>query len=315
VSPAEWPSRPPRGRRGLTLLAAAVVWLLVVLALLSHSPADSGFSTSGHGTPVRNWAGALGAWAADLALFLFGFSVWWLVLAAACRWAAALGALLRGEPAAPSRPPSAAKAAAAQLQERRARRLEAAWFVLGLVLLVCASAALEWTRLYRLEPHLPGPAGGVLGHALGLVSMRALGFSGSGVAWVAALVAGLALTFRFSWLEVAERLGAWVEGLRERRAVRREQAEDVRVGEQAQREREHDVQERREAVREAPPLHIEPVVLEVPKSERVAKERQKPLFAELADTKLPQVDLLDAVGSRQEAVSAESLEMTSRLIE
>ena len=39
---------------------------------------------------------------------------------------------------------------------------------------------------------------------------------------------------------------------------------------------------------------IEPPVLEVPKSERVAKERQKPLFVELADTKLPQVDLLDA---------------------
>ena len=33
---------------------------------------------------------------------------------------------------------------------------------------------------------------------------------------------------------------------------------------------------------------------EVPKSERVAKERQKPLFRELPDSKLPQVDLLDA---------------------
>ena len=316
ASHAGWSTRPPRGRRGLIMLVVAVVWVLAVLALLTHSPADPGFSTSGHGTAVHNWAGALGAWAADLAYFLFGFSVWWLVLAAAYRGAGELGALLRGTPAAPAvRPAVAAKAAVAEAQERRARRLEEAWFVLGLVLLVCASAALEWTRLYRLEPHLPGPAGGVLGHALGQMSMRVLGFSGSGVAWVAALVAGLALTFRFSWLEVAERLGAWVEGLRERRAVRREQAEDVRVGEQAQREREHDVQERREAARESPPLHIEPVVLEVPKSERVAKERQKPLFAELSDTKLPQVDLLDAVGGRQEAVSAESLEMTSRLIE
>ena len=36
-------------------------------------------------------------------------------------------------------------------------------------------------------------------------------------------------------------------------------------------------------------------MVEVPKSERVAKERQKPLFTELADTKLPQVDLLDAL--------------------
>ena len=63
------------------------------------------------------------------------------------------------------------------------------------------------------------------------------------------------------------------------------------------------------------PLVIEPPVLEVPKSERVAKERQQPLFKELADTKLPQVDLLDAAPLRQEGVPAESLEMTSRLIE
>ena len=42
-------------------------------------------------------------------------------------------------------------------------------------------------------------------------------------------------------------------------------------------------------------------------NERVAKERQKPLFAELSDTKLPQVDLLDAAPGRVESVSAESL--------
>jgi DNA segregation ATPase FtsK/SpoIIIE, S-DNA-T family len=50
-------------------------------------------------------------------------------------------------------------------------------------------------------------------------------------------------------------------------------------------------------------------------SERVAKERQKPLFVELADTRLPQVDLLDAAPGRLESVTPETLEMTSRLIE
>ena len=63
------------------------------------------------------------------------------------------------------------------------------------------------------------------------------------------------------------------------------------------------------------PVLIEPVIADVPKSERVAKERQKPLFTELPDSKLPQVDLLDAAGGRQETVSAETLEMTSRMIE
>jgi S-DNA-T family DNA segregation ATPase FtsK/SpoIIIE len=60
---------------------------------------------------------------------------------------------------------------------------------------------------------------------------------------------------------------------------------------------------------------IEPAVMEVPRSERVVKERQKPLFNELPDSKLPQVDLLDSLSVRQETVSPETLEMTSRLIE
>ena len=63
------------------------------------------------------------------------------------------------------------------------------------------------------------------------------------------------------------------------------------------------------------PIVIEPTLVDVPKSTRVVKERQKPLFSELVDTKLPQVDLLDSAPQRVESVSAESLEMTSRLIE
>jgi S-DNA-T family DNA segregation ATPase FtsK/SpoIIIE len=73
--------------------------------------------------------------------------------------------------------------------------------------------------------------------------------------------------------------------------------------------------ERRIEEEEKIPMLIEPVLVEVPPSTRVAKERQKPLFQELTDTKLPQVDLLDSAPSRQETVSPETLEMTSRLIE
>jgi DNA segregation ATPase FtsK/SpoIIIE, S-DNA-T family len=108
-----------------------------------------------------------------------------------------------------------------------------------------------------------------------------------------------------------------VEGLLERRQERKEQEQDRRIGEQALREREHVVERELERQVEDPPvpLVIEPAVLEVPRSERVARERQQPLFKELTDTKLPQVDLLDAATGRQETVTPESLEMTSRLIE
>jgi S-DNA-T family DNA segregation ATPase FtsK/SpoIIIE len=147
--------------------------------------------------------------------------------------------------------------------------------------------------------------------------MRWLGFAGSGVLWIALLVLGMAAAMRFSWLRLAEHVGERLEGLVERRQVKLEQAEDLRIGERARTEREHVVErERREVEQLHPvPLVIEPAVVDVPRSDRVARERQRPLFAELTDTRLPQVDLLDAAPARQESVTPESLEMTSRLIE
>ncbi len=290
------PADAPPWRRQALVLLAGLAWLLFTLAMVTHNAADPAFSTSGTGEPLRNRAGLLGARAADLALFLFGFSAWWLVPVALRAWLSALARLLRAEPAAPAPP----------------RTL----FWLGLALLLASSCALEWTRLYRFESLLPGHAGGVLGYVLGPTSMRWLGFAGSGVLWIALLVAGLALALRFSWLRLAEAIGEKFDSLRERRLDRRELQEDLRLGELAAQERKQVVEVQRQEVQEHAPLVIAPAPAELPPSQRVAKERQKPLFAELADTRLPQVDLLDGVGSvRQESATPESLEMTSRLIE
>ncbi|MCY7316694.1 MAG: DNA translocase FtsK 4TM domain-containing protein [Rubrivivax sp.] len=286
---------PARWRRQWLLTAGAVAWLLFLLAMLTHHTGDAAFSTSGAGEPLRNKAGLLGAKVSDLALFLFGYSAWWLVPVTLRAWLSGLALALRTPTPAPNPP---------------------RWlFWLGLALLLSASAALEWTRLYRWEPLLPGHAGGVLGYTLGRLSMHWLGFAGSGVLWIAALVMGLSLALRFSWLRLADAIGEQLDRLRQSRQGKRELQEDKRLGEVAAREREHVVEEQRAVLDEQLPLVIAPPVPEIAKSQRVAKERQKPLFAELADTKLPQVDLLDAVQLRQETVNPESLEMTSRLIE
>jgi len=289
------PAASVRSRAWLVL--GTVLWLMLALALLTHDAGDPGFSTSGDGAPVRNAAGQAGAWVADVVLFIFGHSVWWLMAVAARDGLARLAAWLRGEP----------QAVPASWRARLA-------FWAGVLLLVGASCALEWTRLYRWEAHLPGHAGGVIGHALGPLSMQWLGFIGSGIVWIAALVAGMSLALRFSWLRLADHIGERIDALRERRLEQREIEEDVRIGEAAVREREIVAEEHRlEPVH--PPLVIQAPVAEVAPSTRVAKERQKPLFVELADTRLPQVDLLDAAPARQETVTPESLEMTSRLIE
>ena len=291
VAPGPW-SR-------LRLALGGGLWILAALALSSRSGSDPAFTTSGTGAPLHNWLGAPGAWGADIGLMLFGFSVWWLLAAGARAWLAGLAATLR---------------------EGAAPRPRYRWLTrtAGLVLLMMSSCALEWTRIYGWESHLPGHAGGALGYMLGPLSMRWLGFGGSGVLWIAMLVAALPMALGFSWLRVADTLGGWIDGVREHRHQLREQAEDFRVGERAQREREAEVEvafEREVEQQAQAPLVIEPPVLEVPKSERVQRERQTPLFKELVNTKLPQIDLLDKPPSRVETVTPESLEMTSRLIE
>ncbi len=290
----------PGWRAQFGLLIGAVVWLLAVLALATHDAADAGFSTSGSGAAVANAAGRLGAGFADIAYVLFGFSVWWVPVVGLRAWLGALARALRGE-----------AAAAAAVAPRPA------WmFWLGLALLLAASTALESSRLWRFESAVAGGhAGGVIGYLLGSAGQQLLGFTGSGVLWIALLVAGTAPALRFSWTRAAEGIGAWIDGIRERRAERRERAEDLRLGEQALREREAVVEVEQHLYDEQLPVVIEQPVVEVLPSKRVVKERQQPLFKEIVLTKLPQVDLLDASPGRVESVSADTLEMTSRLIE
>ena len=296
AAPAAAPDASPASLRArLRLAAYGLLWLALTLALASRRASDPGFSTSGTGAPLANWLGTPGAWIADVALVIFGFSAWWLVVIGARAWLNALADLLRGD------------------NLRVARPTWQRWS--GVVLLMLASCALEWTRVYGWEARLPGHAGGVLGVTLGPWSMVLLGFVGSGALWIALLVLALPLALGFSWINLADRLGGWVDGLREKRTLQREHAEDVRLGELAQREREIEVEVEREEQQVHIPIVIEPSVLEVPKSERIARERQTPLFKELANTKLPQVDLLDKAPQRVETVTPESLEMTSRLIE
>ena len=325
-SPATDAGQPVRLRalrfaQEITLIAGFVAILFWVLAMLSFTPTDAAWSTSGTGGEVKNWGGRIGAWVADASYFLAGYSVWWCLAAALRVWMSSLAGWMRGGDASAVEPPP--------LGPFNRSRLTF-WF--GLLLLLCASAMLEWSRLYRLEFHLPGHGGGVLGYLVGPASVKWMGFTGSALIAIAGGVIGSALVFRFSWGQIAERIGARLFSLFESRREKREIAQDLAMGRKAVREREelHSIDqplepdEPEEELRAvprpkrrpaAPPVQIEPALTEVPRSDRVVKERQKPLFRELPDSKLPQVDLLDAAQSRQETVSADTLEMTSRMIE
>jgi DNA segregation ATPase FtsK/SpoIIIE, S-DNA-T family len=286
-------------------LLALLFWMA---ALLSYSPQDAAWSTTGSADRVvgaisatRNLGGRLGAWLADASYFLLGFSVWWAWAAGTRVWLASLARWLRGE-------------AAVHDEAAIVRRLK---FWGGLILLLVASAGLEWSRLYRYELHLPGHAGGVFGYLAGSAGVKWLGFAGSGLTFIALGVLAVTAVFYFSWSHVALRIGAWLDNLVDLRREKREVAEDLAFGKIAAREREVTLIDERIEIEEHHPIPvlIEPRPMDIPKSERVVKERQKPLFTEMPDSKLPQVDLLDTAQLRQEGVAPETLEMTSRLIE
>ena len=304
------------------IVAGFLALAFSALALLSYSTQDAAWTTSGTGGAPLNHAGRLGALVADWGYFLLGYSVWWLLAVAARAWVA-LVAMRWG------RAPARAGMQGADLSASPRWPGVRALFWLGLVLLLCSSAALEWSRLYRLEAHLPGHSGGVLGYFVGSLGLRWLGFAGSGLLAIALGVLGAGWAFRFSWLRASEGLGAWLDGRWQALRARREMAQDLELGQKAAREREvpfteplmevapgalAEVVAAPTAVPE-PRVLLEPRAVELPPSTRVAKERQKPLFSELPDSKLPQVALLDDALLRQETVSPETLEMTSRMIE
>ena len=306
----------------IALLLGAVALLFWLLSMLSYSQADAAWSTSGSASSLSqatiNWGGKLGARLADASYYVLGFSVWWCVLAALLAWLSSLARWLRGG----QRPEPAHSGW--HLSPR-------ALFWLGLVVLLLASCTLEWTRLYRFEARLPGHAGGVLGYAVGSFAGKWLGFTGSGLVGIGLVVVGSAWAFGFSWARWADGIGSWVVSLWEQSREKREMAQDKAMGSQAAREREADVTTERAESEELHPApimmppaaprrqQVEPtlvdVLVDVPQSTRVAKERQKPLFSEMPDSKLPQVDLLDGAQLRQETVAPETLEMTSRMIE
>ena len=294
----------------LGLLIGLGLLLLWVLALTGYSTLDAAWSSSGDGSVTLNRAGRIGAWLADGSYFLLGFSVWWCVAIVARLWLSGLARWMHGFEWLPERRANAR----GKVKPRFSRR---AIFWMGVLILLCASTSLEWSRLYSHEARLPGHAGGILGYWLGPLCVQWLGDLGSALVSIVLSVLGVAMVFRFSWVQLAERLGGWVFSKIETRREQRELAHDISIGQQAAQARADVLVEQRHDIAEhhVKPVLIEPVVAEMPKSARVAKERQKPLFTDMPDSKLPQVDLLDGALLRQETVSPETLEMTSRMIE
>src|SRR5690606_21489159 len=133
-------------------------------------------------------------------------------------------------------------------------------------------------RLHSLSVSLPFAPGGILGIAIGEPLFATLGFTGATLALLVAAGVGLSLFTGVSWLGVCERVGTWLEVGWERAWARAHEARDRQLGEEAAQRRALTVTEEKKIFEDHPPLHIEQPQTTIVKSERVKREKQRPLF-------------------------------------
>ena len=277
---------------GWIFCLAAGIYLVLVLASYDANDPSPFFSRTGES--VANKGGAAGAFLSSTLLYMFGRSAWWWVALAAFGILRFYARLERWE---------------------MLNRHTLAVSLIGFALLLASSCALEAMRMYSDAAWLPARAGGALGDVLASLIQGLLGFIGGTLVLMGTAAAALSLFTGLSWIRLAEALGGALEWTYETVRGRIEARRDREEGRLAAQVREEKVEEAKKLFEDHEPLRIEMAAVEVPKSERVVREKQVPLFADLPDSPLPPVNLLDAPEAHVERPTPETLEYTSRLIE
>ena len=294
------PERALRLMQEARWMVMAAFGAFLLLILLTYDKADPGWSHAIVTRTIANAGGRVGAWFADLLLYLFGLSAYLFVALLA-------GAVLRGLRALRASPPDSALATQRFAWER--------W--LGFALLLLGCVGVESARLHSLQADLPLGPGGIVGALISDPLFVALGPVGGTLALLVMVASGFSLWSGWSWLTIFERIGLALEWSAQRLVQAVVARRDRRIGEVAATERDEQVQVKRRILDDDPePVRIETPVARIERSERAEAERQSVLFVDLpADTQLPPVSLLDEPPVAGESVSQETLEYTSRLIE
>ena len=282
-----------------TLIVYFLLGLFLLIALLSYSPSDPGFTTTGSGDEVANAVGVYGAWLADILLHLLGHLAYGFPLLLAYKVYASF----------------------------RESELDSefSWPMFGLktlgfVLLMISAAGLA-TLHFEIPAQAPYMAGGVVGSLVVDLSLPVLATLGSTLLLFAIFLFGLTITVAISWLTVIDKLGAWTLNFASLCSLKLGKWIEARKQTIATRERLEsrkkilDIHIQKEKKR-IPPTIKAPAAKKVVKSPRVEKERQGTLFAATSVKELPAIGLLDAWQETNDSgFSKESLEAMSKLLE
>jgi len=293
------PPNPRRQRllRDIALILIAPLLLYLWICLFTYSPDDPGWSTASGGVTaeLHNAGGLIGAWIADVLLYLTGYVAYLLpLMLGVVAWIALFGMDSDGD---------------GHVDFGPALRL------VGIVGFLVSATGLLYLRMHAVE-NLPAGGGGVLGRLVGNSLDRGFGAVGGNLFLLALLLVSVTLATGLSWLSVMDRIGGWVLLLP---GLFRRGTQQAAEWQEARQHREERVETRKietELRAKRTPVKIEPPPAPVvEKSDRARREQQIPLFHVGDGSGIPPLALLDDPKPQPKGYDEETLETLSRQIE
>ena len=283
------------------LIGCIALCLIMMVALLSYSPEDPGWSKTATTHQVENAIGPAGALFADIFFNLFGAMAFLFPLLLAARALQILRTCLLKE----------------------ALPFDSVTFslrLIGFVLVMVSATSLANIQFDTLTIY-PSGFGGVLGKTISESVLEVFSFTGATVILLSLFFFGLTVFAEISWIALIDSLGvtsmafaAWLTATFSE--IRRKQIEK-NIAKEAKVERSLKVEAATKMKKQRKPVTISAPDVKAKNSKRVEREKQQPLFVdEKLVGVLPPLNLLDAQDkSTNTGFSDESLEHLSRLLE
>jgi S-DNA-T family DNA segregation ATPase FtsK/SpoIIIE len=283
-----------RGLREGALLILGALAIFLLVSLVSYHPADPGWSNSGDVVRIHNAGGLIGAWLADVLLYLLGYLAYLFPIMVG------YSGLLVYRGLAPS-------------GEIDLHVLAVRWA--GFLLTVGAGCGLATLESGGSPGQLPAGAGGVFGNVIGNGLVDVVSPVGATLFLLALFLTGITLFTGLSWLAVMDFIGKHTLVLADRVVEYAGQIPEQLAARRARTEREEVIRASQKKVAKRKPVRIEPVIQQPEPSERIERERQVPLFEPPPNSELPPLSLLDDPRPSEEGYSTSALEAMSRLVE
>ncbi len=287
-----------RGLREIALLGFFAVALFFLIALITFSNEDAGWTHSGAVQTVTNACGVFGAWLADFTLSFFGLIAY--LFPVIISWH---GYLFYSQ--------------AKQRQQKMTIALQ--W--LGSIATIVSGAALLYLYVLRVGVELPGSTGGILGQETGDAVLILFGNSGATLFLIVLLLSGITLATDLSWVAFIDLIGKYTVFVC--RVVSYGIANLWRESSDNSVQSFDNISEkpetrRKPGVKPVPGIQVESsgekVVMQVEKNNKQLQKQPPPKY-NLSEGVLPSLALLDERDIRVIGYSQTDLEEMSRLVE